>query len=214
VSGVPLAPQARIDLGAVLLLDAGANTPRVKSRLVGIVPGEFLVLQPLESRPGTMNSIVPGRAIRVRYLWGGRIFGFRCTSFGLSPAPRVLLFLSFPAEIEERNLRKHERVSCALPAALEHEGRTWSGRVLDLSVDGCLCALRTDSDEASLGVARIGVQVGLSLMVPGLEDGVSVRARVRNFAAEAGEARLGLSFESPSESASLAIAAFLDSVHE
>ena len=107
-----------------------------RSRLIGMDPGKTLLIQPpsfadIGTKRNEKNHIV------VSYLHYGRVYGFRCTLLLVVREPYRFAVLSYPEALENINLRKHERISCLIAAAVRVNEQSYEGVVSDISKGGC-----------------------------------------------------------------------------
>jgi hypothetical protein len=107
-----------------------------KSRLIGIEPGNFLIIQtpPIASIASKLYQKNHGI---VRYLFSGRVYAFRTTLLSLVREPYRLAIIAYPTSIEHINLRKHERIASLIAAEVSVAGQPFDGIISDISNGGC-----------------------------------------------------------------------------
>jgi len=134
---------------------------RLPALLVGQMPGRYLIV----TRPtavGVDRFTKIGTAVKVIHLFEGSIYGFAATIIGHSDSPARLLFISYPEQIEQVELREHARLSAQIPATLSSSAENHTGIVWDLSLGGCRFVTASDDhgfetgDGARLEVTALG----------------------------------------------------------
>jgi c-di-GMP-binding flagellar brake protein YcgR len=181
-----------IAIGTTVLLEFFATRERVKCQFVGLSGTDFLVLRvPLTT--GSRERFREGNTLTFRYLNQGSLVGFRSEVLHYMASPFSLLFVSYPMEIETRQLRDSRRVPCNFPAVLDAGSRTIKGVISDISDGGCLFVHDPAGDEEF--ELRPGEQVAGSFHVLEKTKKYPFKARVTSMQA-CGDKRLaGLSFD-------------------
>ena len=108
----------------------------------------------------------------VRYVFGGKAFGFKTEVLRTQFEPVPLVFLSFPASIEVQSIRRHERVKTLLLARMKSSQGETDCTIDDLSPGGCRvrCAQQLSPEE----------RVSLSFTLPNGSEITGMEAEVRN----------------------------------
>jgi len=132
------------------VLDVQINHPvtvRLKTTLVGYEIGKYIIIKypKVASSTNYNDVLVQGNVAIVRYLVEGEkgcCFAFRSTIRCISQHPEKFIYLSYPTDIENRELRQHQRVSTNLPAAItlgnDFNGISKiTGVIRDISRNGC-----------------------------------------------------------------------------
>ena len=132
------------------VLDVQINYPvqvRIKAVLVGYELGKYIIVKyPKVASTSTYNDVlVEGNVAIVRYLVEGEqgcCFAFKSTIKCISQHPEKFIYLSYPEEIENRELRQHQRITTNLPAAItlgnDFNGISKiTGVIRDISRKGC-----------------------------------------------------------------------------
>lgn len=107
-----------------------------RSRLVGMEPGNFLIIL----TPPIVNLVTKLHEKNhgiVRYLFSGRVYAFRATLLSIIKEPFRLSILTYPSSIENINLRKSERISSLIAASIRVNGQSHEGIISDISSGGC-----------------------------------------------------------------------------
>lgn len=213
--GVRLSEGVSIALGTMIQLDAGDGWPRLKTTLVGIDPPEYLMVKTDGWSPSRRfgDAVQVGSSLVARYLFGGRVFGFRCASLGVCATPRSVLFLSYPKDIQETNLRENEHVDCLLPTKVTLENTSREALILDINLKGCLCVIRGIRDDAvRTHFSRLNTNVKLAMQFPGVDGAVLTTGTIRNVSAAQAELRLGIVFDTTETEAADRVRDFLRSI--
>jgi len=74
-------------------------------------------------------------------LGAGKIIGFSVKVLHYQATPVSLVFLSYPIELIEHNLRKEGRLDCRLPATISIDEEVYGGYISDISPGGCCFVL-------------------------------------------------------------------------
>lgn len=198
-----------IDLGCPLFLQCKGQKDRFKSRLIGFLPGQYLIVA-TPSVPGIRNLLAANEGVLVRYIHQGEVFGFRSDVIGTITAPFALTFLACPLRVERINLRKAPRIDCHIPATLTSGEQSFSGMILDISTAGCLFSSRsTDCETFS---AAMETPVTLSFLQLGKEDEVVVQGTVKNLRQDGQRLNLGVLFKDPEPAFRNQISAYIEEV--
>jgi c-di-GMP-binding flagellar brake protein YcgR len=183
----------RIDLGCPLFLQCLGLNERVKSELVGLYPGLYLIV----STPGGKGSGgIPEETkdVIVRYIFRGEVMGFKSSIIERIERPFRLIFLSYPKAVESLNLRRSSRVPCNLPARIAFEGKELDGILTDISTGGCRFTSRAGAGKDQAGLA-LGAQVSLAFYLPGSEGKTIIGCLVKSTNASNERIELGLQFQ-------------------
>jgi hypothetical protein len=123
-----------------------ANSQResFKSHLVGCKAGSYLIVEmpSVLEGGGIKDQLTIGRQLIVRSICEkttGECMGFYCTVEGVIRMPHPVLFISYPIEIETRELRNEKRVDTVISAWMQVEpsAARMAGQIIDLSAGGC-----------------------------------------------------------------------------
>lgn len=203
-------PHVRIELGAPIQLDIKGVEGRLQSTVVGILPGQFLIVTRPKTNARLQNQLYRGNVVVIHYVFDGDLIAFRSRLLATRSEPGKLLFLGCPKVVIERSLRADRRINCRLPARLSVNGQECPAVVLDLSMAGAHCVLRTVESEAA--VASKGAVVSLDLQLPGQSTAVHLAGKVRAAPHEGESGELGIEFDDPGPAVSRALRQYLDAV--
>ncbi|TVS18238.1 MAG: flagellar brake protein [Gammaproteobacteria bacterium] len=205
-SGLRLA----IELGIEVSIDSPRISGRFRSELVGMLPGRYLIL----SEPGKPVSgpyhaeYREGDSVVVRYLFRGSIFGFRTFVLGSVIHPDRLLFLGYPTQVEEHNIRAAKRLECLIPSLIAFpDGTESKATMVDVSRVGC--HIRVLGPEVAGKKPERGDAVRIRCRVPGVEEDQIISGEIKRLIDEGDRLGIGVGFHQPEEQVYLRIYDFL-----
>lgn len=181
------------ELGTPLLLQLDGVENHLKSSLVGMEPGAFIVARTPKAT-GIESKLFEGNQGVVRYLWGGTVFTFQSSVLGYINQPFPLIFLSYPRVVSRVELRKETRFDCYIPSQALASNGAANGVVLDISRSGCRfqCRLGPKNNGKHL---VMGQKVDLSINLGHDQEPVVLGSLIRNVKQESQSLTLGLSFD-------------------
>jgi hypothetical protein len=148
-----------------------------RSRLVGMEPGNFLIiLTPPIANIG--SKLYQKNHGIVRYLFSGRVYAFRSTLLSLIKDPYRLAILTYPASIENINLRKDERISSLIAAEMSAKEQSYEGIISDISNGGCSFEFNK-SDQRAFPDIRVLDEVVISMLLKETSSATVFNATVR-----------------------------------
>lgn len=166
-------------------LDVQINHPvsvRLKLALVGYEMGKYIILKyPKVASKAEYNDVLfEGNALIIRYIMpanDGECFAFRSTIKYISQYPERLLFIKYPCQIENRQLRMQPRTNIHLPATIIIEDSSdskptqFNGIINNISTKGCGFSFKSKGVNASLNKQEILVSLQSpatgEIMIPG-----------------------------------------------
>ena len=189
-----------MDFNTILQIQVQAYPNRMKSYLVGREEGRYLILK-IPSVVGNPEEIfAKGKELTVRYVHQGSVFGFR-TSVMLTVIDSFnVVFVDFPKNIEDYNLRTHKRFECSLPARLEvitrHQNRQlrFKGTIGDISKGGCKATITLQELEWVKEPLKIQSVIEIYLALPGIEGELFLQGAVRSMTQDDKGLALGVQF--------------------
>ncbi len=204
-----------LEMGMTMMVDPGDGWPRMRMELVGVVEEDCLLLHAPDSELTKVRQALDvGKPIVGRYLSRGAAFGFRTHSLGISAAPRRLLFLQYPTEVQQQNLRSSERVACSLPARMRIDETTVDGVVVDISIDGCQVTVGRDSNQPALAglSSRLNTAVQIGVSFPGVAGESTLLGMIKNVKNTDDGVAIGIALERNDDGGRLVVDHFLQSV--
>lgn len=184
-------------VGTKLLLEIEGNGKRFISFLVGYLKDNFILITTpssehlVSARPALYSNC----KINVRYIVDGRAVGFQSRIIKTTEDPAKLLFLSYPKTVEDHELRKDKRSSCALPAELTINGAVCGAVIVDINQNGLRFNIK-EFDEVSLNLGEnpIGQECALHFFLPGGSVLQEVSGEIRNYERKAQLSAIGIQY--------------------
>lgn len=184
-------------------LDLQINHPvslRLKLTLIGYELGKYIVLKyPQNARTSDYKDVfIEGNVMIVRYLMEGNkgeCFAFRASIKSISLNPEKLLFLEYPKEIENRQLRTQQRTRIHIPSAIMLDvtggdsGTRIDGMIIDISTKGCGFTFRSKSENIKVNKREI-----LVCIQSPIDGEIKVQAKVCNSRNVNGTVNVGIQF--------------------
>lgn len=144
--GIKKFEQYQLPFGYPLALEgasAGGSPFKFASKLVGCVPGEYLLVT--LPKAAKASSIRSGQKLLVKVMAGNGILAFACQVEQVINHPKALVFLSYPTRLSFKEIRGATRIELQLPvSASVSQGlqtATADGLYSDISVLGARVAL-------------------------------------------------------------------------
>lgn len=180
-----------LHLGTVLQVQV-VGLGATLSSLIGVEEGLHLIIKtPLIADIG--KKLYEKNHIIVRYVHAGRVYGFRCTMTALIKEPFRFCILSYPTSVEILNLRKHERLSCLIPAEIRLPEGIYGGFIEDLSIGGCSFEPNaTDTD--AFPDLKIGNKAVLAINLPENKENNLIHIIIRTMKLDGRTMKLGAQF--------------------
>ncbi len=185
-----------MQIGTTLKIQLEGSQCRLTSELIGVEEGKYLIIKmpPIQSMGNAASSIYKGSNIVIRYVHKGTVFGFKSRIISFITNPVKLMFLDYPKNIENQNLRSHKRIDCYLPANAKIAHNTVEGTVTDLSKEGCLFTAKRVNIEKSADQLQIDNEIGTSFSLPGVEEKLDIPGKQKNIKKDRDSVRIGILF--------------------
>lgn len=164
----------------------------IQTNLIGIEEGMFLIVK-TPPIPEIATKLFQKNNIVIHYLFAGQVFGFRTTLLGLINEPFRFSILAYPTKVEKVNIRKHERISCMLPAKIKMSSGLYGILIEDISVGGCYFSVNPPKD-GKFPVMKISEEALLILTLPGITDSMAIGATVRTIKCDMRTMKIGVQF--------------------
>lgn len=186
-----------ITIGTELLVEFQDFTLRTKSELVGMRHNQYLIIVMQHDMSGIRSDVLKESQMIIRYLYRGSVYGFRTNIMNFLNAPDRLVFLTYPKKIEEFRVRSNPRFECILPAVTTVEGLDGETVVIDISMEGCRCVVKssslTDAD-AFYKTMDINREATLRVQFPGAGESYELTGSIRNINKDADRIAFGMLF--------------------
>ena len=133
--------QVKAEIGTTMLATFSRTSQPFKAIYVGMEPGSYLILR-FPPGTGIHDHLFEGNALVVKYVHGGKVYGFRTEVMAYLYKKRIILVvLAYPEIVETVALRKEQRIDFLVPARLTVAGEGLDGFIVDLSPSGCRFAM-------------------------------------------------------------------------
>ena len=179
-----------LELGTSLQLEIKGLQLSLKSELIGMEVGEFLIVKMFKV-DGVKTEQLENSDVVVMYLQKGSILGFRSSVISIVSCPDDLAFIKYPQIIENYNVRTFKRVDCFLPVKLEINHNIVEGAIIDITDNGCCCKVEnfTIINEDMIDNIVIYIQYGKS------KNSLMIRGKIGNIRHLKNEINIGVTFE-------------------
>jgi c-di-GMP-binding flagellar brake protein YcgR len=197
------------DLKPGKLVDLQIDHPvrvRIKAALVGYEVGSYIILK--HPSPMQMSNysdvLVEGNVVVARYLLEGQqgeCYAFKASIRNVTKFPEKFIFLSYPQQIENRQLRTHQRFITHLPATLypkeelaDKPTPKLKGIISDISAKGCGFVFKSNNDKLKVTPKEIFVTIRTVI-----DGDITIPARVCNSRYDDGKVNVGIQFNEDDE---------------
>lgn len=186
-----------MELGTTLKIQVKGTEVQLTSELIGMETGKYVIIQmPNMSTIGSTTGLLnKGNYITVRYVQKGSVFGFHSQIIGFSVNPFKLIFIDYPAKIENYDLRSNKRIDCFLPAKIRIEDTILDGSIVDLSKEGCLFIIATSKIGNDINLLHSNNEIGVKFQLPGREDELKFVSQAKNINKDDQKVKIGLWFK-------------------
>lgn len=199
-----------VDIGTPMVVEIQGLDAKIKCPLVGMQPGEFLILRPPKSYAYKLFHVGKSPRAVVRYIFNGRVFGFETALLGAILDPLGLIFLGYPKVVSEHNLRAAPRLECQLPCKATFNEITFDGAILDISPTGCRLGLKTTMlQTAAVEGPALEMAIRIDLKLPDQAEMQALNGKIKNLEQDANRVALGIAFKDIGELASAQISTYL-----
>jgi len=183
-----------IGIGTRLQFQLGIKGQEFKAAgvLVGMVPDEYLIIR-VPAIPGILSRLNEGELIVVRYVYGGHVHGFSSTILHSIQKPGLIVFVTYPSEVEAMNLRKAQRMECFFPASVKTDMGDFKAVIVDISVGGCRTRLDYDAVESSS--IDIDQTIAISFHLTGMAEEQVINGKVKNLKKDSQFFEMGVQFD-------------------
>ena len=203
----------KLRIGDVLLLQSSAEAPRLVVKLIGYLKNAGLIVT-VPGADGEFVMLKDGQSFIVRFFSGQNAYAFTSVVARQTSVPFPHMHLSYPREVRGLEIRKGSRIDVDLIASItlsgegEGEDLARSGKIFNLSIGGA--ALRS---KTSLGKKGDVFSVKFKVMIHDIQSFLVFDSTIRMVSHDATDKNMpfvyGIQFDSPDQSMSLALAAFV-----
>ncbi len=203
-----------ISLGNEVTIEIEGIEERFKSRMIGVDGDRFLILRsPVSLTAGLVHAnLSPGTGIIIRYLYHGTVWGFRSSVLEAIGGNLGILFVVFPAEVENYDLRSAQRVEARIPARVlsGQDQDPIEGMIVDLSATGARVLFESSQikDVAPTPSSTVTVLARFDSN----DEPTRLKCLVRSVQEDADRISLGVQYDDPPPEAVTSISAYIDRV--
>jgi len=133
-------PKLGLALNSRVLVNLNPMSSEKPARLQGEFLGashyEFLILR-MPSIPGLINKLIPHMRVEVSFQSKGAVNRFFAEIISYTAKPSLMIFTTYPDRMSVMEVRKFQRVTCALPITLATPHGDGVAVIIDLSKGGC-----------------------------------------------------------------------------
>ena len=184
-----------LQYGTPLIITFRSDEKNLKARLVGVDPGELLVIR-LPAKRWVHEHLYEGNGVTFKTVSTstGQVFGFRCDMIGNCVKPNIILAVTtYPDVVETFGLRKETRISCYLPCRLRGANKETEAVVVDISTSGCRVSVAGQAASELFLNENEQIRIGMAML--GMEGEQVVHGRIKNISTDGDTLSLGLCFE-------------------
>ncbi|MBF0564894.1 MAG: flagellar brake protein [Nitrospirae bacterium] len=204
----------KLDINTKLQINIQGLDGKLNGEFAGIANDRYIMATISFDQDGRYGApcekILRGNSIIIRYICDGKVFGFESTVLDFITIPLGLLFINYPTDVEEMDLRRQRRLTCFLPAKLMVDYNSVPGAVVDISKTGCRFQTKVDNvfDEKALLKNN---DVTIEFLLPGVEDQHSVDISIKNYSKQDSVALIGIQFTRIKEKTKRYVDSFISS---
>ncbi len=187
-----------ITLGTELIIELINLKLCIKSEVVGVENGQYIIIK-LSSHDlmGNFRSdAVKESPMLIKYHHNGVIYGFKASILNVVSTPARLFFINYPETVEEFHVVNSSRFECNLPANAMFGYRIVEMVIIDISKEGCLCAIKTSSkDDELYNLIQVNKKIDMKVQLPGATGRLDLTGNVRNVSKDVDKILVGVKFE-------------------
>jgi c-di-GMP-binding flagellar brake protein YcgR len=199
-------------IGKDLVLRFEGIEARLKSALIGVERGEFLIVRTPQAI-GTELLLSRGDPIKVIFMHNGTIYGFLSKYINDVRLPSPLLFISYPESMERHEMRKNLRVDCFIPATIHIDDKmVCRGVISDLNTGGCRINMNLEGGEQS-AYLKPTTRVVIASEMLGIKPDRGILSIVKNLQHDAKIIRVGVEFSTSDPDVLSRIQEYVENVH-
>ncbi len=188
-----------IELGLQVSLNIDGHDDKVKSQVVGLIPGEFLILTAPVGVAGIREMLSEGNKVTVRYVYSGFVYGFETQIMTLITKPRTMMIIYYPQKSASVTLRKSERINCFINCTLTINNEEHCGTIMDISQCGCRCVIPMLPEKIYREIEKDSIEAKLSFTAPNDKNELEVDVRMVNHSIDRAASKLGMGYNEPDE---------------
>ncbi|MBI4774403.1 MAG: flagellar brake protein [Deltaproteobacteria bacterium] len=176
--------------GHLLDLEVEGIPGSVTGFCVGMLQRDYIIVQ-VPQIPTLVHRLSQGLNVTCSYRYSNHPYQFPSEVKGFYCENNFkLLFLSYPVSIEDRDMRRKERVNCCLPALMTVDRKQHEGIIANISIDGC----RFQTNAGTLTYINLDEDVSVSCYLMGLVERQELGGSIRSSIVDQKQIQLGIEF--------------------
>ncbi|WP_022665179.1 DUF4388 domain-containing protein [Desulfospira joergensenii] len=183
-----------LEIGIKLLVDFEDLDLCLRSTLVGIEHGKYLLLKAPVPFESLERDGIQGGELIIKSLYKGTIYAFRSRLMALISEPSRLMFIQYPERIEHHELRAHKRFRCSIVAQARVDESERGGVIENISMGGCRCAIESFSSDQEPARTLLQETIPFRCRFPGTQKEVRFMGQVKNTQQKTDEVAVGVEF--------------------
>ena len=184
-----------IGMGTGMMLDIEGVDGKVKSRLVGLVPSEFIIVTAPIGHAGIREKLFGGNKLTLRYIFAGKVYGFETEIIAMITKPKSMLVIHYPSTFMTASLRKSERYDCYIPCKMKIDNTDYEGTIMDFSTSGVRCLIPGLSEKIQRDIASDGVDGVLIFDAPNDKKSLDISVTIVNQTEYKSASKVGVAFD-------------------
>ena len=207
-------PKLEIELNSRVLANLNPTSldkpVRLQCEFLGASHYEFLILR-LPSIPGLINKLIPRMRMEISFQSNGAVNKFFVEAISHTAKPSLMIFTTYPDRMSVMEVRKHQRIRCALPVTLVTLHGDGIAVIKDLSKGGC-CVVMELTGQSGMRALAEGDSVVLQGCFSFVAEVSTVRgiATVRTVKIIGSHMVIGLAFDESQKAFREALEAYLE----
>ena len=178
-----------IELGTDLLLESRTSGQSAATQLIGMQVGQYLIVH-ISDLQWVRNLISVNDSLHAKYILADDMFRFETTILKILDEPDNLLFLDYPQEVKNYNVRSNQRIECFLSVKIAMENLILDGIITNISKNGCLCSVDNSQD------IDLSNMQPLTLKFPYAQlETLAIKGEIQNIRLKDSNACLGILFQ-------------------
>lgn len=206
-----------ITLDSELIIELVNLKQAIKCSVIGLEKGKYVIIKiaPNDLIGNFASDLVRETPMVIKYQHNGVVYGFKAKVLNVVPVPARLFFVSYPDKVEEFHVLSSSRYACSLPAVAMFGYQLIEMTVIDISEDGCLCAVKASPAEKALyDSAQVNKRIELKVQLPGAAGRADLVGKIRNVSKDDDRIHLGIKFEDMSPAVKGKLLGLLSSMTE
>ncbi|MBI5826778.1 MAG: PilZ domain-containing protein [Deltaproteobacteria bacterium] len=207
-----------VTLGTELIAEIVNLNLRIRSVLAGMDGGRFLLikLSPNDLMGTFRSEMVTRSPVIVKFQYKDTVYAFNSEVLNIVSNPCKLMFLAYPAKVEEFKVWPDSRHECVLPAMAMLDNEILEMVIIDISREGCQCFIKAPGarGEALNALIHVNTDLDIRAQFPGTEERFRFTGKVRNISRDVDKIKIGVMFEKISPEVKAKIDGFIALISE